>query len=62
MPYYERGHELGRPYDAKRSARAITTSHATITRDVIAPAVILAFSLNVYGRAMADHKSNWANQ
>jgi hypothetical protein len=41
-------------------AVAITTSHPTMTKDVTAPAVILAFSLSVYGRSMADAKSNWA--
>lgn len=47
-------------YGGDRNVSAITTNHATITRDVIAPAVILAFSLGVNGRSIAEYKSKWA--
>lgn len=39
---------------AARNAMASATSHATITSEATAPAVILAFSLKVVGRSMSD--------
>jgi hypothetical protein len=38
---------MGYAYRADRNARANTTSHPTITTEVKAPAVILAFSFGV---------------
>jgi hypothetical protein len=37
-------------YRTERNARANTTSHPTMTTEVKAPAVILAFSFGVYPR------------
>ena len=48
------GHQLRRPYliTTERTAMAITAIHPTMTRDVTAPAVILAISLSVCGRSI----------
>jgi hypothetical protein len=43
-------------YRADKNAMASTTSHPTMTKDVTAPAVILAFSFVVYSRI---ERLNW---
>lgn len=46
-------------YRAERNAMASTTIHPTMTKAATAPAVILVFSLAMYGRSIANPKTNW---
>ena len=44
-------------YPPESNANAMTASHATMTSAVTAPAVIFAFSLNVYSRIVSAKTS-----
>lgn len=45
-------------YPPESNANAMTASHATMTSAVTAPAVIFAFSLNVYSRIVSAKTSD----
>ena len=55
---FQRHRQVALFYPPESNANAMTASHATMTSAVTAPAVIFAFSLNVYSRIVSAKTSD----